>query len=90
VRIEPGTTVLVLIPAGATSSASDCMNPIRPNFDAAYAARFGYPCLPAPEATAMIAPPPRRRIGPITARAQRNTPVRFVASVASQSANAYC
>ena len=35
----------------------------------------------------MIAPPPRSRIDGITARAQRKTPVRLVASVACQSAS---
>ena len=48
-----------------------------------------YPCFPAPEPIAMTAPPPRALIPGSTARQGRKTPVRFVASVAFQSASEY-
>jgi hypothetical protein len=49
VRKKPGSTSIVRIPNGATSKASDSIQPSTANLDAAYAVRNNPPSMPAVE-----------------------------------------
>jgi hypothetical protein len=66
VRKKPGSTIIVRIPNGATSGASDSIQPSTPNFDAAYALKNSPPTMPAVEEIVTIRPErwPRITEGP--------------------------
>ena len=56
VRKKPGSTSIVRIPNGATSGASDSIQPSTANFEAAYAVRNSPPTMPAVEEIVTIRP----------------------------------
>jgi len=75
--------MVVRIPKGATSGASDSIQPSRPNFDAAYAEPNSKPERPAEEEIEMTCPARWRRITGRTARVTFIGPPKLVASCRS-------
>src|SRR5260370_29286014 len=73
----------------ATSLASALVKPMTPAFADEYADMFGFPSLPAIEATFTILPPPCSSIDGTAARQQRNTPIRSTPMTAPHSSGVY-
>lgn len=88
VSTMPGQIASMRIPSAAQSSAADRVSPIRPCFVAAFAAWPRRPRTPATDAVSTIAPPPPRRVRPISCFIDTNTARRFTANSRSHSASA--
>src|SRR5260370_7852133 len=73
----------------ATSLASALVKPMTPAFADEYADMFGFPSLPAIEATFTILPPPCSSIDGTAARQQRNTPIKSTPRTAPHSSAVY-
>src|SRR5207249_9159038 len=85
VSTGPGATALTVMPCFAHSAPRLRVSTAAPAFAAAYAAIPREPLRPATEVTLMILPARCRIITRPTACEKRNTPVRFVATIASHS-----
>ena len=77
-RKNPGSTTVVVIPYGSTSSASVSMNPSRANFDAEYAEQKSTPTRPAVELMVMTWPLRCFRMIGRIARVTLSGPKKFV------------
>jgi hypothetical protein len=86
VRNQPGLTIVVWIPNGATSWASTDIRPSSPNFDAAYTDEYSNPTSPAPDEIEITCPDRRARMCGSTARVTFIGPTRLVANCASTCA----
>ena len=85
VRKKPGSTSIVRIPNGATSGASDSIQPSTPNFDAAYAVTNSPPTRPAVEEIVTTSPDRCARITGRAARVTLTGPNRVVSICARNS-----
>src|SRR5258707_15079551 len=83
VRKNPGLTMVVVMPDGATSGCSDSIQPSRPNFDAAYAEQNSKPTKPAAEDIEIMCPERCLRITGRIARVMFIEPIRLVANCRS-------
>src|SRR4029077_20718252 len=79
VRKNPGLTIVVLMPNGATSAWSGSIQPSRPNFDAAYAVPNSKPERPADEEIEITCPERCFRMTGKTARVTFIGPMRLAA-----------
>ena len=84
-RKKPGSTSIVRIPNGATSGASDSIQPSTPNFDAAYAVRNSPPTMPAVEEIVTTSPERWPRMTGRAARVTLTGPNRVVSICARNS-----
>src|SRR6266403_3126371 len=80
VRKNPGLTMVVVMPNGATSGCSDSIQPSRPNFDAAYAEQNSKPTRPAAEEIEIMCPERCLRMTGRTARVTFIEPMRLAAN----------
>src|SRR6476661_2829112 len=83
VRKNPGLTIVVLIPNGATSACNDSIQPSSPNFEAAYAVPNLKPDNPADDEIEIMWP---ERCSRITGKTERVTfigPIRLAANCRS-------
>src|SRR5215217_4518834 len=85
VRKKPGSTSIVRIPNGATSGASDSIQPSTPNFDAAYALVNSPPSRPAVEEIVTTRPERCARITGSAARVTLTGPKNVVSICARNS-----
>ena len=67
-RKKPGFTIVVWMPNGSSSGASDAIQPSTPNFDAAYALQYSNPASPAEEEIVTTCPERCSRMAGSTAR----------------------
>src|SRR6266478_2436582 len=83
VRKNPGLTMVVVTPNGATSCCSDSIQPSTPNFAAAYAEQNANPTSPAVDEIVMMCPERCLRMTDRTARVTFIGPMRSVANCRS-------
>src|SRR3954451_17908848 len=80
VRKNPGLTIVVLMPNGATSACNDSIQPSRPNFEAEYAVQNSKPKRLAEDEIEMSCPERCSRMPGKTARLTFTGPTSLVAS----------